>query len=562
MGRLRGLVPDFLPFLNMSTTDSLRKKNLLLLVVDATLVIILVFIAVRTVLHLLTAYHWAERILALALLASELFILTHAVAYFLNVRRCLHRETSPPPPPVPDPSSYPTVAIVVSSYREPLQVVENNLICFRNLTYPNKQIWFLDDTRYDLPGANREAMDAYRDEIDRLCRETGVNLFRRKWHGAKAGMINDFLDHLAGRTREGSVACRWQERMPEDAPRYLIVFDADMNPLPDFVEPLVALMEANPRLAFVQTPQYYTNFEHNRVARASSHQQAIFYEYICEGKGWQDAMFCCGTNVLFRREALEAVGGFDDTSVTEDFATSIKFHATGWGSAYVNKVCAFGMGPQDLGGYFKQQFRWALGTIGCGRDLFLRLFRTPGLLSPVKWAEYLISGSYYLIGWVYFILGICPVLYLFFGVPRHYAYPEIFFLIFVPYMAFCLVAFASPLSVRAYRFRDIAGGMLLSYLSFPVFMKASLLGLAGFRGSFGITPKDGGNSLPLVSLWPQIGMMLLSFAAIVWGGWKLYYGDGPALAVAVNMVWCSYYLLVMSTVFYFNKPEEPDGSTG
>ena len=91
---------------------------------------------------------------------------------------------------------------------------------------------------------------------------------------------------------------------------------------------------------------------------------------------------------MFRREALMDVGGFDESSVTEDFATSLKFHSKGWHSTYLNKVCAFGLGPEDLGGYFKQQYRWALGTVGLFRTILGTMISSPGLLSPGKWWEY------------------------------------------------------------------------------------------------------------------------------------------------------------------------------
>ena len=201
----------------------------------------------------------------------------------------------------------------------------------------------------------------------------------------KAGMINDFLAFLEGRPLEGSELQHFQKSGTSGTEKYVAIFDADMNPLPDFAESIVQIMEKNEKIAFVQTPQYYTNFETNRVARAAGLQQVVFYEYICEGKSLQDAMICCGTNVMFRRKALVAVGGFDDTSVTEDFATSIKFHSMGWSSRYFNRICAFGMGPNDLGGYFKQQFRWALGTVGLFRPILWKMIHSPRLLSPGRW---------------------------------------------------------------------------------------------------------------------------------------------------------------------------------
>jgi cellulose synthase (UDP-forming) len=526
--------------------------------VIATMLATGAFMVVRITLFLLTEGQWYDRLASAALLFAECFYFINCLGYFGNVYRVLTRPRGDValPDDLPELEEYPEIAIAVASYKEPLEVVENNLICFRNLTYPNKQIYLLDDTRYDLKKEDAVQLQQYRAAIDDLCRRIGVNLFRRRWHGAKAGIINDLLAYLEGRPLEDSELQHFQKTGKSGNEKYIAVFDADMNPLPDFAESIVQIMEKNEKIAFVQTPQYYTNFETNRVARAAGLQQVVFYEYICEGKSLQDAMIVCGTNVMLRRKALVAVGGFDDTSVTEDFATSIKFHSTGWSSRYFNRICAFGMGPNDLGGYFKQQFRWALGTAGLLRPVIGKMIRNPRSLSPGRWIEYLLSATYYFVGWAFLILLICPLFYLFFDIPRYFAHPNIFFIFFVPYLSLTMVAFMNTLRAKSYRRVDMYNGLLLANVTFPVYMQASLMGLLGFRGKFGITPKSGSSSLPLRSLWPQLLVMTALLAAAVWGLNRIYYVRQPVAALAVNVFWCLYNFWLLLTMFYFNRPEE------
>ena len=119
----------------------------------------------------------------------------------------------------------------------------------------------------------------------------------------------------------------------------------------------------DPQVAFVQTPQYYANTERSRIAAASWAQQALFFGAIARGKDGLDAVFCCGTNVLFRREAFESVGGFPTNSLTEDFELSIHLHEKGWSSVYVPDVLARGLGPEDTAAYVSQQQRWARGCL-------------------------------------------------------------------------------------------------------------------------------------------------------------------------------------------------------
>ncbi len=519
------------------------------------LVSVFSYLFARTAFFLLADYLWYEKALALALLLAEGFILVHGVGYFLNLlhllgeKKLLDRRTMLPPPL----AEFPPIAVVVPSYKEPLSVLENTLTCFYNLTYPNKRLYLLDDTRYDLPGQDPQQMAAYRRQVDELAASLGVHVFRRRWRGAKAGILNDFLDYLAGTPPEGSTLDLHGPR-PAETEKYLLVFDADMNPLPGFAEPLVSMMEQNPRLAFIQTPQYYSNFETNRVAHAAGMQQAVFYEYICEGKSLKDAMFCCGTNVIFRREALMDVGKFDEHSVTEDFATSLRFHQHGWSSAYRNFVSAFGMGPEDLGGFFKQQFRWALGTTGLFRRILAEWWANPRQMTTYKWWEYLLSGTHYFIGWALFVMFLCPILYLLFEVPSYFAWPGFYFLFFTPYIILSMTTFFWTLTHRKYRLGEAIRGQLLLAASFPVYMKASLQGFLGIRGTFQVTPKAGGVALPLSGLWPQLTMATLSFVAAVWGANRLWFEREEWAAILANMFWCLYHSFILYSVLYFNDP--------
>ena len=143
------------------------------------------YLVVRIGLFLVGGGLWYERLTSAALLFAEAFFLINCLGYFGNVWRVLigrnRRVTASEQ--ILELDEYPPVAIVVSSYQEPLEVVETNLICFRNLTYPNKHIYLLDDTRYELAKSNGQEMQQYRAAIDELCRRIGVNLFRRRWRG-------------------------------------------------------------------------------------------------------------------------------------------------------------------------------------------------------------------------------------------------------------------------------------------------------------------------------------------------------------------------------------------
>jgi len=540
-----------------------KKRSLLKDMTAAFLPSITIFFAIsyliiRTILFFQSPNPWYEKIVAMFLLLAELFILVHGIGYFMEIRSVYrkHRKLTSQDELPPLCTNVPPVTIIVSSYREPLNVVQETITCLYNLQYPNKQVVFLDDTRYDLTDADPVEMKSYRKAIEDLCKKCGVDLFRRRWHGAKAGMINDFLQFLAGNVKEGFEFTCFSGNNKWKPPKYLVVFDADCAPVPNFLAPVVATMESDERLAFVQTPQYYTNFENNRIARASGLQQAVFYEYICEGKSIHEAMFCCGTNVIFRREALMDVGGFEEESVTEDFATSLKFHLKGWRSRYMNKIMTFQMGPEDLEGYFKQQFRWALGTVGLLRQIIKHLIHNPTDLFKVRYWEYIISTTYYFIGMVFLILVLCPIIYIFFNVPSYFANPWLYVLFFVPYFIMSMTVFLWALKERNYRPIELFTGQLLIAITFPVYTKAALQAIAGIKGNFGVTNKTGASSLPLRVIWAQTSLALICFVACVWGVNRLIFEQDAPMAVLINIFWCAYHALVLCAVFYFNNPEE------
>lgn len=499
----------------------LTRRDLFQAAAILSITAILVYVIVRTTLFLFAEYTNLERFFAILLISGEFFVLIHGFGYVLNILKVLQKKKEPG---IESSMSEigPDVAILVAAKNEPKEVLENTFITLNSINYRNKRVYFLDDS----------SGEKYRREAEELARDYNLVLFRRqRRHGAKAGIINDCLKGLTQ--------------------KYIVIFDSDQNPMPEFLNVLVPAMERDEKLAFIQTPQFYSNIEESRVARASAFQQAVFYEYICEGKNTGGAVFCCGTNVIFRKKALLDVGGLDESTVTEDFATSVKLHSRGWKSLYYNHVCVFGMAPENLSGYFKQQFRWATGTISVLKKLMWRFLTRPFSLKPIYWWEYFLSSSYYLIGLAFFFLMICPVTYILFKIPSFFAKPEIYFLAFLPYIIFSMNIFYTVLRARNYSIRDLFLGQVLAVSTFSVYIRAAFASLLGLKITFGITEKIKGKAIPYLKLWPQILMILVNFIAVIWAVNRFIYERNPA--VLVNGFWALYHFMLLSGIFYFNQ---------
>jgi cellulose synthase (UDP-forming) len=200
-----------------------------------------------------------ERLVALLLLISETFLLVHATGFILSVLRI--KRPKKQVPLLQKMTTHPSVAVVVAARHEPKHILQETFTTLTNLDYPAKNIYLLDDSS-----------DAqYIKEADEIAKEFKVKVFRReKRHGAKAGVINDAI-----------------KTMNE---KYITIFDADQNPMPDFLERTIPILEKDEKISFVQTPQFYTNIATSPVSEGAAMQQAIFYEGICEGKNEDNAI--------------------------------------------------------------------------------------------------------------------------------------------------------------------------------------------------------------------------------------------------------------------------------
>jgi cellulose synthase (UDP-forming) len=365
------------------------------------------------------------------------------------------------------------VDVFIPTYDESVEIVEATVAAATRLRGAQVRVALLDD-------GNRDAMAA-------MAKRHGARYIRRTVHsGAKAGNIN----HALGVT---------------GAP-FVLVLDCDHVPAADMLLHILSRFDefTVPRptthgsaptsgrvvdwrsgretrgVAFVQTPQYYANAPYNRVAEASWSQQSLFFGPIARGKDARGAMFCCGTNVVFRRDALTEVGGFPETSVTEDFELSIELHERGWSSAYVPEVLANGIGPEDLGAYVSQQHRWARGCIGA----LPRVLR-----SRLPWRlklQYLLSASYFLTGWTVLVYLSMPVIRILTGAqPIAGASADTFLVAFAPFFGLSLAAVAT---VGAGRYTYSAYALAAS--TFWVHIHASCKALFKRPSRFVVTPKD------------------------------------------------------------------------
>jgi cellulose synthase (UDP-forming) len=271
----------------------------------------------------------------------------------------------------------PTIDVFITAYGEDPELVRRTMRAARDMELGHRT-WVLDDGDSD--------------ELRDICGEENVGYLRRDGgQHAKAGNVNAGLARTDG--------------------EFVVIFDADHVPEPNFLIDVLPHFH-DPHVAFVQSPQSYTN-NVNLVSVGSGEAQRIFYELVCPGKNHFNAAFCVGTNVMFRRTALDEIGGIWTGSNSEDVWTSIELHRRGWKSIYVPQVLARGLAPQDVTSYLKQQLRWASG----GFEVLLRgrLFKRRTGLTVDQRLQYMFTGTHYLLSLAMVTFMFLPALYLLFG---------------------------------------------------------------------------------------------------------------------------------------------------
>jgi len=400
-----------------------------------------------------------------ALLVAEAFNLVQALGFWWTCANQRVRAWRPPPAGL-------SADVFIPTYNEPVEVVEPVVAAARRMRGSDVRVHLLDDGR-------REAMRA-------LALRHGVNYVTRPDNkGAKAGNIN----HALTVTSADVVA----------------VFDCDHVPDSRFLERTAGHF-TDRRVAFVQTPQYYANADEGGVAAASWSQQALFFGAIARGKDGLGAIFCCGTNVVFRRTALESVGGFPHDSVTEDFALSIRLHEAGWRSAYVAEVLARGLAPEDMASYVGQQQRWARGCLSA---------IPAALRAKLPWRlklQYLLSSLYFLSGWTLLVYMTLPIVAVLTGVlPVDVASADEYLLHFAPYWGLCLLSVA------------VAGGGVYTFPAFTLWSASFWISIeATYKvvlrrvGGFVVTPKQGAAGRQPRAVLPALvvaGVLLAACAA-------------------------------------------------
>ena len=228
-----------------------------------------------------------------------------------------------------DPTYRPLVSIIVPAYNEQ-RVIAHTIQSLLNQTYVKKEIIIVDDGSKDHTGL-----------IASQFAHRGVRVLRKP-NGGKGSALNYGLLFARG--------------------KLVLTIDADSQLRPDALERMVSTMSDRSIAGSVGTIKA---LNYNSVLTKC---QAL--EYISTFSLMRRALrFSGAINVIsgafgmFRREAIDDVGRFDNDSLAEDFGITIRIQKSYGFVGTDSQAVTDTEVPESWKGLFKQRRRWALGTL-------------------------------------------------------------------------------------------------------------------------------------------------------------------------------------------------------
>jgi cellulose synthase/poly-beta-1,6-N-acetylglucosamine synthase-like glycosyltransferase len=172
---------------------------------------------------------------------------------------------------------------------------------------------------------NTPAEETWR-PLEEICRNLGSNfhcLHLDRWPGYKSGALNFALAQT------------------DPQAEIIGIIDADYQVDSNFLQELVPAF-ADPELAFLQTPQDYSDYKGNLFSESTYRGYKYFFEVSMPSRNERNAIIFAGTMGLIRKSVLEEIGGWDEWCITEDAEASLRILKRGYKSLYIHRP--FGRG--------------------------------------------------------------------------------------------------------------------------------------------------------------------------------------------------------------------------
>jgi hypothetical protein len=185
------------------------------------------------------------------------------------------------------------------------------------------------------------------------------------------------IHHIRRIGRAGYKAGALANGLAQDDSPYVVIFDADFVPAPDFLQRAMPPLLADRSLAFVQARWEHLNARETTLTAAQAAMIDAHFA-IEQSVRYRAGLMLPfnGTCGVWRRAAIEAAGGWSADTLCEDLDLSIRARLAGWAGAFRGDIAVPGELPTTLASWRAQQFRWTKGFAQVARKLLGRVWRS------------------------------------------------------------------------------------------------------------------------------------------------------------------------------------------
>jgi hypothetical protein len=247
-------------------------------------------------------------------------------------------------------NTYPNITIQLPIYNERF-VIERLLDSISNLNYPKKKIEI-------------QVLDDSDDDTSILVEQKVEKLIS----------LGFTISQIKRKNRIGFKAGALQNGLIQAASEFILIFDADFIPEPDFLINTLPYF-SNDKIGMVQTRWGHINPRESWLTRAQ--EIGLNCHFIIDQGGRAKGGFFIsfnGTAGIWRKACIEDAGGWEADTLTEDLDLSYRAQMKGWQFKYCPEIISPAELPNVLSAVRSQQFRWIKGGVETSKKLIARLW--------------------------------------------------------------------------------------------------------------------------------------------------------------------------------------------
>nr|GLL40099.1 glucomannan 4-beta-mannosyltransferase 9-like [Ipomoea trifida] len=188
----------------------------------------------------------------------------------------------------------------------------------------------------------------------------GVNIkceSRENRKGFKAGALKEGMKHSYVKLCE-----------------YVVIFDADFQPDPDFLYRTIPYLVHNPNLALVQASWKFVNSDECMLTRMQEMSMDYHFRVEQEVGSAVHAFFGFnGTAGVWRIAALNDAGGWKERTTVEDMDLGCRAGIKGWKFVFLGHVKVKNELPSSFKAYRFQQHRWSCGPANLFKKMAIEI---------------------------------------------------------------------------------------------------------------------------------------------------------------------------------------------